>query len=772
MRRRRVLTGLAFTLLLGMVALVFSPRPALYPDVDFSRAVYDRHGGLLRLKLASDERYRLRHKLDEIAPAAVTATLLYEDRHFYSHPGVNPVALVRAAWSTYVVGQRAMGASTISMQLARLRFDLNTRTIRGKAVQMARALQLERHYSKREILTAYLNLAPYGGNVEGIGTAARIYFGKRAAALSLPEALALAVIPQNPARRDPSRSAGYAQMMAARSRLVDMWVAQHAVDAPVAARMRMPLAVTGTRALPYIAPHFARAQLRGDSLSARTTLDLATQRILEKSIDRYTERLHDKGLHNASAMLVDTRSMAIRAAVGSADFFDASIQGQVDGTRARRSPGSTLKPFLYGLAMDRGLIHPMSLMKDAPARFAAYAPENFDRGFLGPVSATDALIFSRNVPAINLLSRVGHRNFHEFLLDAGVREQQPADHYGLAMILGGNELTMRELVTLYAMLANGGVVQPLISDAARSVSGGRRVLSAEASFLTLEMLRSNPRPDAIGLGAAGDDLPIAWKTGTSYGFRDAWTVGVFGHYVLAVWVGNFDGSSNAALVGRSAAAPLFFEIADALSASVERDPLRGAPPPALNVRRVDVCAATGDLPGQHCPRTKPSWFIPGVSPITVSNVHRAVRLETATGLRACTHDAATTHEVVFEYWPSDILTVFEKAGIAIRRPPAFAADCPLAAQASTGTPPRITSPTPSLVYQVRAEAAEHERLALQATTDSDASWLYWFANQRFLSRSRRDEPVFWQPAAGEHEISVVDDLGRGHTQRVTVAAIQ
>ncbi len=769
--RRRLLVALALVPLAGAIALLLSPQPTLYPDVDFSQAVYDRHGSLLRLALASDERYRLHHKLDDIAPAAVAATLLYEDRHFYRHPGINPVALVRAAWSSYVVRQRPIGASTISMQLARLRFDLNTRTIRGKTVQIARALQLERHYSKRDILTAYLNLAPYGGNVEGIGTAARIYFGKSAASLSLPEALALAVIPQNPARRDPSRAAGYAQMVAARSRLVDQWVAHYTVDATQATRLRMPLAVSGTRKLPFAAPHFSRAQLHAAAPPARTTLDLATQRALEQSIEAFTQRRQDQGLRNASALLIDHRTMAVRAAVGSADFFDAAIQGQVDGTAARRSPGSTLKPLLYALAMDRGLIHPMSLMKDAPTRFAAYAPENFDRGFLGPVSATDALIYSRNVPAISLLSRVGTHNFHDFLLAAGVREQRSADHYGLAMILGGNELTMRELVALYAMLANGGVAQPLITDASQAVQAGRRVLSAEASFLALEMLRANPRPDDLGLGMADKGPPIAWKTGTSYGFRDAWTVGVFGQYVLAVWVGNFDGSGNPALVGRSAAAPLFFEIADTLAANIVPDPLHGAPAPALNVRRVDVCAATGDLPGPHCPRTTRSWFIPGVSPITVSNVHRAVRLDTASGLRACTHDPATTHEEIFEYWSSDILSVFEKAGIAIRRPPAFTADCPLVAQAASGVPPRITSPTPSLVYQVRRDVT-HEKLALQATTDSDASWLYWFADQRFLARARRDEPVFWQPVVGEHEISVVDDLGRGHAQRVTVAAMQ
>ncbi|MFK8017662.1 MAG: penicillin-binding protein 1C [Gammaproteobacteria bacterium] len=761
-----------FALVTMLVAWLCVPKPGLYDHVGFSSLVTDRHGALLRLSLAPDERYRLAPATEPIAPAAIDATLLYEDRYFYAHPGVNPVALARAAWSTYVTGARPVGASTVTMQLARLRFDLQTTTIRGKLVQIARALQLERHYSKAQILDAYFSLAPYGGNVEGIGTAARIYFGKSAADLTLPEALALAVIPQNPVRRDPSNDAGYARMSRARGRLIKRWIDRNPSSSSAAARMALPVAVRATRDLPFAAPQFALEQLRNAKAGATvvSTLDLPLQRRVSQQVKRYTQRHASRGLHNASVLLLDHRSMEVMASVGSADFFDAALHGQVDGTRAKRSPGSTLKPFLYARAMDQGLIHPSSLLKDAPARFAAFAPENFDRGFLGPVTATEALIYSRNVPAIDLLAKSGHVGFRDFLDGAGVAGLRDADHYGLSMILGGAELTSYELVRLYAMLANGGRDRPVVSvrdDAKRSV--GQALLSPEAGFLTLSMLRRNPRPDELALERAGRSLPVAWKTGTSYGFRDAWSVGVIGPYVLAVWVGNFDGSSNPALVGRSAAAPLFFELIDALEPSIDASWRSADPGPALNVRRVDMCASTGDLPGRYCPQTRQGWFIPGVSPITVSRVHRAVPIDNASGLRACVRDAATTHDEVYEFWPSDLQRLFEQAGVAPRQPPRYVPGCALNVQATAGLPPTITSPVAHLTYQRRSATRSDDRLALQATTDSDAQWLFWFANDRFVGKVARDEALLWQPPVGAHRISVVDDLGRSHARQLTVA---
>lgn len=774
--RRKFLQCSAGLLACALLAYAICPQPDLYGDTGFSSAVQDRDGKLLRLALANDDRYRLRHSLHEIATTAIDATLLYEDRYFRSHPGVNPAALARAAWSTFIVKARPMGASTITMQLARLRYDLDTRTLGGKMAQILRALQFERHYTKDAILEAYLNLAPYGGNIEGIGTASLVYFDKPAAELALHEALALAVIAQNPVRRDPSRVAGYAEMNAARMRLLAMWEDRYGIDDEARSFFALPLQVRGSGELPFRAPHFSQQVLaarRDASGITRSTLDSGLQSVVESQIARYTDRKRSIGIRNASALLIDHRSMQVLASVGSANYFDESLHGQVDGTIAKRSPGSTLKPFVYGLAIDRGIIHPMSLLKDAPTRFAAYTPENFDRGFMGPIKAEDALIYSRNVPAIELLSQVGHDTFNSFLVDARVSGLREPDHYGLAMVLGGNELTMQELVSLYAMLANGGVAQPLVTDRGdNSAHYRQRLLSAEASFLVLDMLRKNPRPGLLGLQQGAGQLPVAWKTGTSYAFRDAWTVGVFGPYVLAVWTGNFDGSANPAFVGRSAAAPLFFNIVDALAGTISGDMISDLPGPALNLRQVDVCADTGDLPGRYCPRTVRSWFVPGVSPITVSNVHRAVRIDAASGKRSCSFDPQATRMEVFEFWPSDVLKLFREAGIAIRRPPPWSGDCALDTQTAGGIAPRITSPSTGYVYQLRQHRYDAEQVALEATADSDVEWLYWFVDDRFIARAERDETLFWPAQPGEHTVVAVDDLGRGHARQLVVELAQ
>jgi penicillin-binding protein 1C len=764
--------------LTGAIALLvaFCPQPPMYGDIGFSSAVEDRNGKLLRLALANDERYRLKVQLEDIAQSAIDATLLYEDHHFFNHPGFNPGALIRAAWSTYVRRERVIGGSTITMQLARLRYSLDTRSIVGKIKQIGRAIQFERHYSKGEILEAYLNLAPYGGNIEGIGTAALIYFDKPASRLSLPEALALAVIAQNPARRNPATTLGYDEMSLARARLVEMWADEYGLSDSARSQLKLSLAVRATTELPYLAPHFSREVLAENVLGSgihTTTLDAALQASLENHIGNYTDRRRAIGIDNASAMLIDYRTMEILASVGSSNFFSDRIQGQVDGTRAKRSPGSTLKPFVYGLAIDHGIIHPMSLLKDAPKRFAAYTPENFDRGFMGPIVARDALVYSRNVPAIELLAEVGHHTFHEFLIAGEITGLRSPEFYGLAMVLGGNELTMEELASLYAMLANGGVARSLVS--VKEDDPGKqdkRLLSPEASFLVLDMLRGNPRPDSISIGGADPRVPVAWKTGTSYAYRDAWTVGVFGPYVLAVWVGNFDGSSNPAFVGRQAAAPLFFSIADALSANLPDQYLNTRPPPELNLRKVEVCAGTGDLPGRHCPQTVRSWFVPGVSPIKVSDIHRAIHIDNASGERTCSYDPKTTHEEVFEFWPSDISRLFRRAGIAVRRPPPWAAGCSLDLQAANGVAPQITSPSARLTYYVRPDRIDNVQLPLTASTDGDVKWLYWFANDSFIARVRHDEPLFWQPRLGDYDILAVDDLGRSNSRKLLVMAAQ
>lgn len=775
---KRALIIVAIALAAAAAAWVLCPRPVLEAAYPWSRAFFDAHGRLLRLTLAADERYRLPCSLDEIAPRLVEATLMYEDQDYFRHPGVDPAALVRAAWTTYISRSRRVGASTITMQVARLRWRLHTDTIAGKLSQILRALQLTRHFDKHRILEAYFNLAPYGGNIEGIAAASRIYFDKSPDRLSLPEALTLAVVPQNPTRRNPAADTGFAHLQAARRHLFRRWIETHPADRQLAGFFERPLAVRRPEQLPFEAPHFIQhlmvSGLLSDRQTVHTTLDLGWQRVLVSLVDEYVGRHRAEGIVNAAALVVDRRSMAVTALCGSADFFNDAIHGQVNGTAARRSPGSALKPFVYALAMDRGLIHPASLMKDAPRRFGGFTPENFDQRFLGPVSAHDALILSRNLPAVRLQVDLGEPGFHDFLARAGIDGLQPAAHYGLALCLGGAETTMLELVGLYAMLANGGRLQPLrmLVDTPIGPSGVR-LLSPEASYLTLDMLKDNPPPDSHKTSrftAAANQ--VAWKTGTSHGFRDAWAVGVCGDTVAAVWVGNFSGEGNRAFVGRPAAGPLLFDILGAMVPDTGWTVADAANFSRLNLKAIDVCAATGDLPGRHCPHTRTAWFIPGVSPIRVCTVHRAVAIDPATGRRACRPVPGRTRQEVFAFWPSDLLAIFRQAGLALRTPPPFTEDCDLDVQAAGGQPPEIASPQPNLAYAMRSSDPTGRPVPFTAVADGDVKRLYWFVDDRFVGVSSPAVPLMWQPQSGAFEVRVVDDHGRVALTRLTVEMVQ
>jgi penicillin-binding protein 1C len=766
-RSRGGLAGLAAAL--AFIALAWAiaaalPAPALRLEQAQSTAVFDRHGHLLRLTLASDQQYRVWTSLEAVSPEFLDALLLHEDRRFYSHPGVDAAALARAATRT-LRGSR-QGGSTITMQLARLRGGLDTRTVGGKLRQALAALWLELRYSKREILEAHVNLLPYGRNIQGIGTASLIYFGKPAAKLTLAEALTLVLIPQSPARRDPGRGEP-AELAAARERLRARWVALRGSSGAAQDASQPRLHYRGLRDLPFEAPHLVTDLLASAPRPAtiRSTLDLELQKLVERRLRQYVARSSESGLRNAAAILVDARTLELRALVGSADFTDASIHGQVNGVTAKRSPGSVLKPFIYALAIDQGLIHAQSVLKDAPAAFGAYLPENFDQAFVGPLSASEALTRSRNVPAVSLAARLTQPSYYQFLKTAGVSRMASERHYGLALALGGGEATLEEVATLYAMLLNRGELRPIRVRQDNPRPRGVRLLSAAASFMVLDMLAGTPRPD----GSPARGKPVAWKTGTSWGFRDAWTAGAFGPYVLVVWVGNFDGRGDPALVGARAAAPLFFSIVEALQASLPEVTPGWTAPPGLET--IEVCLASGDLPNADCPRNVRTWYIPGRSPIRVSDLHRRVTVDVRDGTLACpTTLPRYRREVVVEYWPSDLMQLYAAAGMPRRSPPAPGRCSQVASE--VGEAPRILSPLQGVTYRVRAEQGPSDlELSFLASADGDVRQLYWFVDGAFIGSSRPSTPIAWRPRqGGPLALSVVDDHGRsdGRVLRVEI----
>lgn len=745
--RRAALGALAALALLAALGWWLLPRPTLLEDVGFSRVVRDRQGGLLRVGRTTDDKFRVFTPLAEVAPEFVRVLLFQEDRHFHAHPGVNPFSALRAARGVSGLGPPGGGASTISMQLARLRGRLQTRSLLGKLRQMVRALQYERHYTKAQILEAYLNLAPFGGNVEGIGAAALLHLGKPAAELTLPECVTLAVIPQSPQRRGPRRGQENAALAAAHARLwqrlgLDPLGAEFALSPPPR---------------PFRAPHFTEALGAGAAGQLETTLDPRLQQVTEAAIANFLAAHRERAVRNAAALLVHAPSGEVLAQVGSADFHDASIHGQVDGTRRRRSPGSALKPFIYALALEGGLIHAGTILPDAPRRFGDYEPENFDRAFAGPLRAGDALARSRNVPAIELCARLGPHAFPQFLRQAGVQLPRSDAHYGLTLALGGAEATMEELVRLYGALANGGEQRPLrrLRELPGGSARGQRLFSPEASFLTLEMLREHPPGPGLPRG-------VAWKTGTSNGFRDAWCVAVLGEHVLAVWVGNFDGSWNPAFVGRGSAGTLLFQLVPALAAAGL--PVDARPPaPGLNVRRVELCAVSGGQPTAQCRHCAPGWFIPGVSPIARCEVHREVLVDAASGLRVPFDDGTRVlRREIHEFWPHDLQLLFRAAGVTRRQPPPFLPGS--AAPSGVGEPPRILSPAANATVLQRVG----EPLWLRARAAAEIRKIYWFADRRFLGTSAPLEPLAWTPAAGTHQLEALDDQGRVASSAVEV----
>lgn len=751
--------------LVGAPALVWwlCPKPALHPErLVFSRALEDRTGRLIHLALTPDGKYRLRTRLSEISPELVRATLLLEDRHFRSHPGVNPLSLIRGACG-WLTGTRQGGGSTITMQLARLRFGLRTRSPAGKAVQILRALQLERHYSKDEILEAYFNLAPYGGNVEGVGAASLLWCGKEAAELSLREACALAVLPQSPTQRRPRRlQENPAHTQAAHrlwTRLREECPEARAdpLDAGYALRPEI--------SAPREAPHLARrlfGQRPGD-LIVRSSIDLARQHLIEQALGDCIAQRREVGITNGSALLVHAPTREVLAYCGSAQFLDVDILGQVDGVKARRSPGSALKPFVYALAMQQGLIHPRSLVRDGRLTFSDYDPENFDREFTGPIPAAEALFRSRNIPAVALTQKLQSPGLFDFLKQAGVAFPKSESHYGLALPLGGAEVSMEELAGLYAMLADDGVPRPLrFSPEAGSPPNGKSLLTAEARFLTREMLRASSGYEAVF------DPDVSWKTGTSHGFRDAWAAGIRGDHVLVVWIGNFSGKGNPSFVARECAAPLLFEMLRRLKLPAAR-----RPQPA-GVDQVELCAVSGQLPTPACRHRLRDGFIPGVSPVQSCEIHREILVDPASGLRVARDDGSRAlRREVWEFWPPDLLEMFRQAGLPRRDPPAFEAGMSAWSSSSqANAAPRIVSPRIKRTYTLRSSNVAQQSIPLRADTAADVREVFWFAGHDFIGKASPTDPLLWRARPGTWKIQVTDDRGRSASCEVKVEMVE
>ncbi|KAF1688033.1 penicillin-binding protein 1C [Pseudoxanthomonas broegbernensis] len=660
------------------------PPPLPGSDAGIATVVTARDGTPLRAFADAQGVWRYPATPESVSPLYLEALLNYEDRWFHRHPGVNPAALLRAAWQWLRSGGIVSGGSTLSMQVARILDGHDTRSLAGKLRQMARALQLEARLSKDQILQVYLERAPFGGTIEGVEAASWAYLGKPAARLSHAEAALLAVLPQAPSRLRPDRHPEAARAardkVLARMRALGAWSALDVEDARIEPVVARSLQVPVHAAL--LAQRLRQQRPRASRIV--TTLDADLQRALEERVTAYFAALPPRT--SAALLVVDNATMEARAYVGSVAFGDRERLGHVDMVRAWRSPGSTLKPFLYGMALDDGLIHSESLLVDAPQDFGGYRPGNFGEAFNGPVGAATALRLSLNVPAVDLLDRVGPARFAARLNHAGVPLRFPRGaRPGLPLILGGTGVRLEELVGAFAAFQRQGVAaqvrhtpeQPLVE---------RRLLSPGAAWIVREILQANPRPGHAAAFATGTRPPVAWKTGTSYGFRDAWAVGGTRRHTVGVWVGRPDGTPLPGQYGAITALPLLFEVVDSLPrAPGDADPV---PRPA-SVDRAEICwplgLAAAQTPAALCQRRLDAWRLDGTTPPTFPerdarlwNAGRErFRVDAASGLRLSA-DCARPHqarEAEIARWPA-LLSPWLPAGVrrAATLPP-LAPDC-------------------------------------------------------------------------------------------------
>jgi penicillin-binding protein 1C len=585
----RLYAGLLFAILavnaLGLTLTETLRRLGPVPlgeNITFSTLVVDRNGKLLRPFITKDGFWRLPVTGEDVDPRFLAMLIAYEDKRFFDHAGVDPWALVRAAWQALTNGHIVSGGSTLTMQVARLLEPRPERSFRDKLAEMIRAVQIEQRLSKKQILDLYLTLAPYGGNIEGTRAASLAYFGKEPKRLSTAEGAMLVALPQAPETRRPDRNPKIAA--AARNRVIARLAREGLVNADQAEAARAEEAPKGRLAFPMFAPHVA------ERLAKQAAPGSVQQTSIERSLQDSLETLaRDRALAigsgvAAAILVVENRTGEVRAHVGGTGYFDSIRAGQMDLALAIRSPGSTLKPFIYGLAFEDGVVHPETLIDDRAVRYGAYAPENFDDSFHGTVTVRTALQQSLNVPALQILNAVGPDRLAARLTNAGVKLVLPENAGpGLAVGLGGAGVRLTDLAALYVGLARGGEPVELSwqMEQRRNAKPLRRLFEPAATWMIGDVLKGAPVPQ----NALGGQ--IAFKTGTSYGYRDAWAVGYDGATTIAVWVGRPDGAAVPGVVGRLAAAPILFEAFQRLG------PARKALPPAPPGT---VIARTGELP--------------------------------------------------------------------------------------------------------------------------------------------------------------------------------
>lgn len=755
--------------LLVVLALAFViPLPA--HELTTSVVVEYRDGRPAYVFLTPDDKWRLPVALERVDPKYVEALVALEDKRFWSHDGVDGIAMVRAAWSNLTRMRVVSGGSTLTMQLARL-LEPRPRTVKNKLIDMFRATQLDLRLDKREILAQYLARTPFGGNVEGVESAAWSYFGHGAQHLTPLEIATLLAVPQGPSRFAP-RPANTARLRARRDQILAKLITA-GVFAPADAEVaRVEAAATPPPerrlAMPREAPHAAHVLARTyrGHTTIRSALDRGTQLLVEKEVRMRAPELHAKGIHSAAVVVVDHHTREVVALVGSLDFHDAQHGGQIPMFARPRSPGSTLKPFLYALAIDRGLALPGYLVPDVPTQYGTYRPKNFDGDWAGLVRLEDALSRSLNIPFVDLLQQFGVEAFlHELArMGMSLARVEPG-HYGLSMIIGGIELTPLELASLYATLAADGTYEPLRLIADRPADDRRtQIFGPGAAWLTRRTLSIKDRPDFPRRRISGLPPDIHWKTGTSFGFKDAWAIGSNPAYTAVVWTGNVDTTPSSELVGSEAAGPLLFDVLEGLADRARGIHVQAAPPDDLV--EIDVCTYSGYPAGDAC-RERGKALAPVHAVPTAPDPYLvAYDVDRATGravLPACRTPGADYERRSFIVLPSTVAAWLAERNRAVPAGPELAEGC---TPAATSAPAMLTPADGQVVLLIPGVPTRNQLVPLTVSTRS--ARVSWFVDGELIGSGVASDRLYWEPSVGRHEVVVADATGRKARRTITV----
>lgn len=737
----------------------------LKDQISYSVVITDRKGEIVHAYLSEDQQWRMKATADEISPLLKKTLLAKEDKYFYYHPGANPLAIGRALMRNLLSGRRTSGASTISMQVARM-LEPGSRTYFNKLKDLFRALELEWKYSKEEILQLYLNLVPYGGNIQGVKAAAYFYFQKNPDHLSLAEITALSIIPNRPNSLVIGRSND--KIMQERNRWLHyfektgLFTKKEISDAlaePLQARRH---------SAPRLIPHLSEKLRHYPGPEIHTGIDMNMQAKTEKLLSDYVRNLQYRRIHQAAAIVINNQTQQVEAYVGSANFNDNIYAGQVNGAKAIRQPGSTLKPLMYGLCLDAGLLTPATIITDVPVNYHGYAPENYDRQFNGYVSMEYALEHSLNIPAVKSLNQLGSDKLIDALAACQFEQIKKDRHkLGLSLILGGCGATLEELTGLFSLFAHEGRYKAphyvITNDT--TTNSGKLVLSPEAAYMINQTLCKVNRPDFPLHWQSTEHLPqIAWKTGTSYGRRDAWSIGYNQKYTVGIWVGNFSGEGIPDLSGANIATPLLFKIFNSIDYNSQMSWFRS--PPGLGERM--VCAETGLLPSSFCTQLITDYYIPLISSQALCNNRVEIMVspdEKISYCRACA-PASGYKKKRYRIVSRDMQQYFADRHLPIDQIPPHN---PLCEKIFRDGAPLITSPQNGSSYLLSKK--HPEPIMLRCETGNDVSRVYWFINDQFYKSSDNTSVQFFMPAEGPVKISCTDDKGRNRNIHISVQMV-